>query len=181
MSVPAPALSNPLLAPAAPNALPAFDRIGPEHAEPALDAVLADDRLTRAWGPVQHLFGVKATADWRKAFNAGLPKITEYGIEQSQNELLFRAYEKLSQAPAFSTFSASRKKVVADALRDFKLSGIALPAEQKARFKTIAMQQARHRRSPAGRHDRRRQGPGGRESPGQGPQGLAADPGLPEL
>jgi oligopeptidase A len=159
--------ANPLLAPAAPNALPAFDQISPEHAEPALDAVLADnrakldallatereptwetliepledmnDRLTRAWGPVQHLFGVKATADWRKAFNAGLPKITEYGIEQSQNEGLFRVYEKLSKAPAFAGFSASRKKVVADALRDFKLSGIALPAAQKARFKTIAM------------------------------------------
>lgn len=160
-------MTNPLQSVTAPNALPAFDRIRPEHAEPALDEVLADnraqldallaagrepsweglvepledmnDRLTRAWGPVQHLFGVTATADWRKAFNAGLPKITEYGIEQSQNEDLFRAYEKLAQAPSFGGFSASRRKVVNDALRDFRLSGIALPAEQKARFKAIAL------------------------------------------
>ena len=160
-------MSNPLLDPVAPNTLPAFDRIRPEHAEPAIDAVLGEnrarlaqllsgdtapswetlvepledmsDRVARAWGPVQHLFGVTSTGDWRKAFNAVLPKITEYGLEQSQNEALFKAWEQLAHSPGYAGFSPARRKVVEDALRDFRLSGIALPAAQKERYKTIAM------------------------------------------
>ena len=160
-------MTNPLLAPAAPNTLPAFSSILPEHAEPAIDAVLADnrnalttllasetppswetliepqeefsDRLSHAWGPIQHLFGVNSTAEWRKAFNATQPKITEYGLELSQNESLYRAYERLAASPAAAAFSPTRRKVLADAIRDFKLSGIALPEAQKARYKTIAL------------------------------------------
>ena len=160
-------MTNPLLAPAAPGALPAFDQIQPQHAEAAVDQVLADnraalekllsgaqqptwenfiepledmgDRMSRAWGPVSHLFGVTSTADWRKAFNACLPKVTEYGLELSQNEDLFHAYERLKASPGFAGFSPARRKVVEDALRDFRLSGIALPAEKKARYKEIAL------------------------------------------
>ncbi len=160
-------MENPLLIPAAPGVLPAFDRITPAHAEPAVDQVLADnrqaldqllasgaatnwetliepledmgDRIGRAWGPVSHLFGVTSTADWRKAFNACLPKVTEYGLELSQNEALFHAYERLKAQPGFAGFSPARRKVVEDALRDFRLSGIALPAQEKARYKEIAM------------------------------------------
>ena len=159
-------MSNPLLADA-PNTLPAFDRITPELAEPALDDVLArnrtelkallarnaaptwdsfiepleemGDRVSHAWGPVQHLFGVNSTADWRKAFNACLPKLTEYGLELSLSEPLYRAYKALADSPEFKNFSAPRKKVVNDALRDFKLSGIALPEDKKEHFKKIAL------------------------------------------
>jgi oligopeptidase A len=159
-------MSNPLLIDT-PNTLPAFDLIAPEHAELALDAVLAQnraeletllknntaptwdsliepleemgDRISRCWGPVQHLFGVNSTAPWRKAFNACLPKLTEYGLELSLSEPLYRAYKTLAESPAFASFSAPRKKVVNDALRDFKLSGIALPKEKQDRFKAIAM------------------------------------------
>ncbi|MGQ3030482.1 MAG: hypothetical protein ACT60Q_19290, partial [Ferrovibrionaceae bacterium] len=140
-----PAMTNPLLAPAEPNTLPAFSSILPEHAEPAIDAVLADnqaaldallasetppgwetliepqedfsDRLGRAWGPVQHLFGVNSTAGWRKAFNAVQPKITEYGLALSQNEALYRAYERLAASPAAASFSPTRRKVLSDAVR----------------------------------------------------------------
>ncbi len=161
-------MENPLLAPATPGALPAFDRIEPQHAEPALQTVIVDnkaelekllagepatlnweglvepledmgDRLGRAWGPVQHLFGVKATADWRKAYNACLPKLTEYGLEMSQHEGLFHAYEALANSPGYAEFSPARKKVIVDALRDFKLAGIALPPKEKARYKEIAL------------------------------------------
>ncbi len=97
------------------------------------------DRLSRVWGPVSHLFGVTSTADWRKAFNACLPKITAYSLEFAQNERLLHAYERLAQSPAYAGFSAARKKVVADALRDFRLAGIGLPAEQKARFTAIEL------------------------------------------
>jgi oligopeptidase A len=97
------------------------------------------DRLARAWGPVVHLFGVRSTPEWRKAYNDGLPKITAYHVELSQNEALFRAYEKLAASPVHAALSPSRQKVIRDALRDFKLSGVGLPQREKARFKEIAL------------------------------------------
>jgi oligopeptidase A len=164
-------MDNPLLAPVDTDALPPFDRIRPEHAEPAIDAVLAEsrarldsllaqaaqadwdarwegliepleeisDRVARVWGPVSHLFGVTSTTEWRKAYNACLPKITAYSLELAQNEKLLRAYERLAQSRPYAGFSAARKKVVADAMRDFRLSGIGLPAGEKARFTAIEL------------------------------------------
>lgn len=162
-------MNNPLLQVPAPGALPAFDLIQPEHVEPALDNILAEnrarlaallasnaaqspswetliepledmnERLGRAWGPVTHLFGVMSTSAWRKAYNDGLPRITEYGLELSLNEDLFHAYERLAASPAHAGFSQARRKAIADALRDFRLSGIALPSEKKLRFKQISL------------------------------------------
>ena len=166
-------MENPLIPPAAPalERLPPFERIRPDHAEPAIDAVLAEsrvrldallaeadqpgwdprwetligpieetsDRVSRVWGPVSHLFGVTSTAEWRKAFNACLPKLTVYSLELAQNERLLHAYERLAKSPAYATFSPARKKVVADAKRDFRLSGVALPPAAKARFTAIEL------------------------------------------
>ncbi len=164
-------MENPLLPTTALERLPAFETIRPPHAEPAIDAVLAEsrarldallaeaskpdweprwetligpleemsDRISRAWGPVSHLFGVTSTAEWRKAFNACLPKLTVYSLELSQNEKLLHAYERLAKSPAYAGFSAARKKVVADAQRDFRLSGVALPPAEKARFTAIEL------------------------------------------
>jgi oligopeptidase A len=172
--VASPPTDNPLLFPIASGKLPAYDRIRAEHADPAIDTVLAsnrtllrtllagaeqaswgagweallepldemEDRVARAWGPVSHRFGVTSTAEWRKAYNSGLPKITAYYLELSQNEALFRAYEKVATSPAHATLSPARQKVIRDALRDFKLSGVALPTKEKSRFKEIALRRA---------------------------------------
>ncbi|MDE2149357.1 MAG: M3 family metallopeptidase [Gammaproteobacteria bacterium] len=162
-------MNNPLLTPASPGELPAFDRIRPEHAEPAVDAILADsrrhldelladlasqppsweslieplddgaERLTRAFGPVAHLFSVLASRDWRAAYNACLPKVAEYGIELSLSQALYEAYRRLAAAPQFAGLSPAQRKTVNDALRDFRLAGVALPAAQKIRFKKISL------------------------------------------
>jgi len=149
------------------NSLPDFGALEPAHAEPALDAVLAqnraelkalldqsepptwqslvepleimDARIGRVWGPVQHLFGVCSTAGWRAAYNACLPKLTEYGLELSQSIELYEAWRSLAESEHHATLSAEQKTVVAHALRDFRLSGVALPAEQKARYKTLSL------------------------------------------
>jgi oligopeptidase A len=98
-----------------------------------------DDAVARAWGPISHLFAVTSTPDWRRAYNECLPKITAYRLERSQNAALFRAHEKLAASAAYATLSSSRQKVIRDALRDFKLSGVALPSADKERFKAIAL------------------------------------------
>jgi len=162
---------NPLMPSGRADGLPEFDRIRPAHAEPAIDAALAEnrarlvavladaaspgadmhgdllagslaemhDRLASAWGPVSHLFGVTSTEEWRAAYNACLPKVTAFDVELSQSEPLFRAYERIAASPSFATLPAARRKVVRDALRDFKLSGVSLPEVQKGRFKEIAL------------------------------------------
>ena len=149
-----------------PEQLPRFEQLRPEATAAALEQVLArnreeltqvlsqgkpswetliepledmGDRLSRVWGPLSHLFGVWSTPEWRAAYNAGLPKVTEYGVELSQNEALYQAYVALAASPGFASFSPTRRKLVEDALRDFRLSGIALPAAQKDRFKAISL------------------------------------------
>jgi oligopeptidase A len=159
---------NPLLRPDA-EALPSYQTIRPEHAEPAVDRAIADnrvalenilaplaqpgadvswdalvepladleERLSRVWGPVSHLFGVQASAEWRAAYGACLPKVTQYQIDLSQDARLFRAYEALASSRVFDGLSETRKKIVRDALRDFRLAGVALAGEPRARFGQI--------------------------------------------
>ena len=146
--------------------LPDFPALTPAVVLDRLDAVLAENRtqlralealeapdwaqlvapleamnnaLSQAWGPLSHLFGVCSTAAWREAYNTALPKITEYSLELSQSEPLYRAYQALAARPDFDQLSPTRQKVVRDALRDFRLSGIGLPADQKARYKAVSL------------------------------------------
>ncbi len=156
-------MSNPLLAT---ESLPAFRSIRPEHVEPAVDAVLSsnreaiatllaelpdpprwddlvvplerlDLRLDDLWSPVRHLNSVMNTDSLRSAYNACLPKLSEYNSELSQNTELYQAFVRLHQAPGFEQESPDRRKLVADALRDFHLSGVDLPEADKNRLRAI--------------------------------------------
>ncbi len=158
---------NPLIELAEHAGLPAFDRIRPEHVEPAVDLILArnrreiaallaaptaadwaavlgplediGDRLPRLWPTVTQFWAVCNDEPWRAAYNACLAKITDYGLELSQSELLFRAYERVAQGAGFAGESGARRKAVNDALRDFRLAGVALAAAQKDRYRTLCL------------------------------------------
>ncbi len=152
---------NPLLAE---EGLPAFSRIRPEHVEPAIDTLLAEnraivarlleevekpdwhnfiepleemeERLSRAWSPVSHLHAVMDSEPLRDAYNACLPKLSDYSTEMGQNEALFRAYEQVArQADALQP---PQRKLLEHALRDFRLSGVDLPPEKKERFRRLS-------------------------------------------
>jgi oligopeptidase A len=142
--------------------LPAFHAIKPEHMEPAIDALLAElraapqrllgkapptwentlrpledmeDRLNRAWSPVSHLHNVADTEAVRAAYNACLPMITNYGTERYQNEDLHRAYRQVANNPAYAQLGRAERKIIDNALRDFRLSGIDLSLPDRVRFK----------------------------------------------
>ena len=143
--------------------LPRFADIKPEHVAPAMDQLLAEaraamrraeeapatweqfvrplenatERLSRAWGQVEHLHAVLDSPPLREAYNASLPKITQYWTELGQNQLLFEKYRALHSSPGFAEFPAARKKLVENALRDFRLGGAELPAEVKPRYAAI--------------------------------------------
>lgn len=151
-------MSNPLLET---HLLPPFSRIQPEHAVPAVDELLTrnreriaaltadperndwslvaeleqlNDELAQAWSPVSHLNGVMNSDAWREAYNACLPKLSEYWTELGQHQGLFKAFESLAQSEAYPQLSQSRRKVIDNALRDFRLSGIALPEARQKRY-----------------------------------------------
>ncbi|MEY3202081.1 MAG: oligopeptidase [Pseudomonadota bacterium] len=146
--------------------LPRFDLVKPEHVTPALTQLLADNRaliekltadtalptwdnfvapltdageaLSRAWGVVGHLHGVKDVPEWREAYNANLADVTRYYSELGQNLALFEKYKAIAQSPVFSGLSPERQRVINNDIRDFRLSGAELPADQKPRFQAIS-------------------------------------------
>ena len=73
----------------------------------------------------------------REAYNASLPKITQFWTELGQNQRLFEKYRALKAAPEFAQFPPARRKLVENALRDFRLGGAELPAEVKPRYAAI--------------------------------------------
>jgi oligopeptidase A len=158
-------MNNPLLAN---SVLPLFSQIKPKHVEPAIDQLLADarasveqhlnatknytwenlieplenadDKLGKAWSPVSHLNSVVNNDELRDAYNACLPKLSAYSTEMGQNEALFKAYRFISESPEYSTLSVAQQKIISNALRDFKLSGIDLDNEKKQRYKEISQE-----------------------------------------
>ncbi|TLX57715.1 oligopeptidase A [Stutzerimonas nosocomialis] len=148
--------------------LPPYSEIRPEHAEPAIDAILGDnrvalqellsrpaesldwqtlvvgldemnERLGRAWGPVSHLNSVKNSPELRAAYEACLPKLSAYSTELGQNPYLFRAYQALANSPEADGFEVAQKTILEHSLRDFRLSGIDLPPVEQQRFGAIRM------------------------------------------
>ncbi|MGH8439643.1 MAG: oligopeptidase A [Pseudomonas sp.] len=146
--------------------LPPFSAIRAEHVQPAIEQILADnrtaiadilktqgqnpswaglvlamdelnDRLGAAWSPVSHLNAVCNSAELREAYEACLPALSAYATELGQNRELFQAYEALIASPEAVGFDVAQKTILEHALRDFRLSGIDLPADQQQRYAQV--------------------------------------------
>jgi oligopeptidase A len=96
-------------------------------------------QLNRRWSPVGHLNGVANNDALRQAYNACLPLLTAWNTEVSQNNLLYQAYSRLRERDA-SQLSAAQRKLLDNALRDFRLGGVALTAERKQQFAQVLEQ-----------------------------------------
>lgn len=146
--------------------LPPYSKIKAEHVEPAVDTLLDTNRqaintlleqtppvltwentvlaldeigekLGRAWSPVSHLNAVMNNAALRTAYEACLPKLSEYWTEIGQNKQLFKRYQALQESPTEKNFSTAQQTILRHTLRDFHLSGIDLPPEQQQRYGEI--------------------------------------------
>ena len=150
--------------------LPRFAQIKPEHVAPAIEQLLAEnralikrflddksqptwddfvrpmedanERLSRAWGPVGHLNAVMNSPELREAYNTNLPRITAYYAELGQNLQLFEKFKALHSSAEFDGLSAARKKIIENELRDFRLGGAELPAAQKVRYLALQERQS---------------------------------------
>ena len=96
-----------------------------------------DDRLSKMFSPVSHMNSVVSSDELREAHDACLPLLSEYGTWVGQHEGLYNAYASLKASDEFETLSEEQQKVIENAVRDFTLSGVALPAQQKKRFAEI--------------------------------------------
>ena len=156
-------MTNPLLSF---DGLPLFDRIQPEHVESALDELLtqasaaletvttpeflpawgniactldvAIERLSRAWGAVSHLNSVVDTPELRAAYNAALPKVTEFYTRLGADERLYAKYRAIDPA----SLNAEQRQALKNALRNFVLGGADLKGAARERFAAIAERQA---------------------------------------
>ncbi len=97
----------------------------------------ATERLSRAWGQVEHLHGVLDSPALREAYNASLPHVTQFWTELGQNLRLFEKYRELQASPEAAGLAPARRKLLENALRDFRLGGAELPAELKPRYAAI--------------------------------------------
>jgi oligopeptidase A len=153
-------VNNPLLQI---DALPDFDRIEAAHARPALEKVLSENRaclaeltvqsnptfaslvvpveelsyrLSRVWSPIGHLNAVANSAAMREAYNECVPLLTAYTSELGQNAALSAAYAYVLRHEG-DRLDPTQIKLVENALRDFRLAGVDLPAERKARYREV--------------------------------------------
>ncbi|HEH9401294.1 TPA: oligopeptidase A [Aeromonas sobria] len=155
-------MNNPLLTM---DALPPFSQIQPEQVQAAVVQAIADckqkisdvlaqnethtwdsliapleevnDRLARIWSPVSHLNSVLNSEALRAAHDACLPLLSEFQTYVGQHEGLYQAYLGLSQSDDFPLLSGAQRKEILNTLRDFRLSGIGLPAEAQQRYGEI--------------------------------------------
>lgn len=95
------------------------------------------DELHQFWSPISHLNAVMNSEPLRKVYNACLPKLSEYFTELGHHVKLYQAYQQLQSSASYQDFDIAQKKVIDDALRNFKLAGVGLNPEDKQTFKTL--------------------------------------------
>ena len=143
-----------------------FDRITPADVAPAVDQLLAradaalasvtapdfpaqwgsiarvldvaTEELGRAWGAVSHLNSVADTPELRAAYNAALPRVTEFWTRLGADERLYAKYKAIDPA----TLNAEQRQARSNAMRNFVLSGAELQGAAKERFAAIQERQA---------------------------------------
>ena len=157
--------SNPLLEAAG---LPPFSQIRPEHVLPAVRAILDDcragiaaisrpdaardfqavmlvqerlqQRLARAWAPVAHLHAVADSEPLRAVYAKALEAITAFQMELGQDRDLHAAVRAVAERDDFGALPDAARAAVEHALRDFRLSGVALEEPARTRFRDIGVE-----------------------------------------
>ncbi|MCW9028371.1 MAG: oligopeptidase A [Kangiella sp.] len=149
--------------------LPAFSKIQPSHMQQAIKAIIDDsrrqinklidsldkdsvtwenfvvpmeeigDRLDHAWSPISHMQATVNSPEIRDAYNSCLPLLSEYGTEMGQHQGLYQTIHNLNDKADDLKLDKVQRKILKDDLRDFKLSGVALPKDKQQRYGKIQL------------------------------------------
>ncbi|MDP6969188.1 MAG: M3 family metallopeptidase [Gammaproteobacteria bacterium] len=101
-----------------------------------------DDAISQVWGPLAHLHSVANTDDVRQAYDSCLPKLTEYSTWLSQNQALYQALESIQQSDEFNQLTSVQQQDIHLQMRDFRLAGVALAADDKQQYASLKQQLA---------------------------------------
>jgi oligopeptidase A len=156
-----------LLALADPLALPRFPELTPDRIVPAVRAAIeqaeavvarlvaekpttfaqawlpyerADTAMDALWSAVSHLHGVADTPELRAAHAEGQALLVEHGVAVAQNRDLYEVFVALAASPAFADLATEDRVAVERALRGFRLSGVALDDDARARFAAVSVE-----------------------------------------
>ncbi len=150
--------------------LPAFDRMVPEQAAPALQARLAEAEaaVTRleqsaaptwpalmeplyracqplydAWGMINHLLGVMNSEGWRQAHDALQPALVSFGLRVAQSPQLYQGYLALREADRTTPqLTGPQRRVLTSTIRSAEQAGVGLSGEARQRFNAIQQELA---------------------------------------
>ncbi|MDX2100338.1 MAG: M3 family metallopeptidase [Leptolyngbyaceae cyanobacterium bins.59] len=149
--------------------LPPFDAIRPEHVVPAMTQMLKEseehltqlesnlvptwkemveplerleERVSWAWGIVNHLVGVKNGPELREAHEAVQPQVVQFYTRLGQSKPLYEGFKTLSQSAEWSHLELAQQRIIESAIRDAELSGVGLEGKAKERFNAIQMELA---------------------------------------
>ncbi|MGE7207026.1 M3 family metallopeptidase [Sphingomonas sp. NPDC019816] len=118
----------------------AADRIGGSNASDFESVVLASERagfaIERGWSPASHLHSVADTPELRAAFAEAQAMLAQYGMEAGQDARMFAAFNRVDLAP----LDEAEARSVELTRRGFRLSGVALDEDAKARFREIGVE-----------------------------------------
>lgn len=144
--------------------LPDFNKIKPQHFEPAIDELLKSykatlDNITKESNPtwentlykideegekfdfamhvIRHINMVNNVEDVRKSYDKILPGISNFFTDLGQNKDLYAIYKKLRESREYETYNEAQKIIIKHALRDFKNAGVDLSDDKKGRLKEI--------------------------------------------
>lgn len=145
--------------------LPAFDRIEPDHIQPAVTELLktASELLEEAeaaptgdwdglmdplrsidllfeygWSPVSHLLGVANTDELRDAHETMLPFVVEFSLRLKQSARLYERFCAFRDSGKLSDMSGAQQRIVSQAILTAEQAGIGLEGEAQERFNEIA-------------------------------------------
>lgn len=125
------------------NCVNVIKQVSASEVRPTWDSVIApieeaDDKFSKIWAVVSHLNGVCNTPKLREAHDSCLPLIAEYSTWAGQYQPLFEVLKRIRESDEFLLLTAAQRRSIENTLRDFKLTGVDLPAKEKERFAQIS-------------------------------------------
>lgn len=149
-----------------------WSRLSPELVGPAIEAALSDaageldsiaaqdrasvtfassiealesatDSLSEAWGKVGHLTSVCDSPQLREAYNAMLPRVSEFFAKIHLNAALWDTVKVFAGTPEAFGLDGVMKRLLDETLADFRLAGADLEASKKKRLEELEAELAR--------------------------------------
>ena len=97
-----------------------------------------ENNMSESWGVLSHLNAVMNNAQTRELYQSLLSSLSEYYTQLGQHTPLYQTYQQLFDAAVFDSLPAAQQSAIKLALRDFKLSGVALEGNAKKRYAEIS-------------------------------------------